>query len=97
MYVRQSTWIEAGPRRGLGQAVQTSPLLNSEQLTDADYLAGLPSEGTCFLPVLPFFGDTVDGGRACRPVVRIPEPWPVVLTVGIGGLLAYRLFRGVLG
>jgi len=86
MYVRQTSWIEAGPRRGLGQ-----------ELTDADYFAGLPSEGSCFLPVLPFFGDRVDGGRYCHPAVAIPDPWPVVLTVGIGGLLAYRLFRGLLG
>jgi hypothetical protein len=85
--------------RGLGfvsslPSPQTSPLLNSEQLTEADYLAGLPGEGSCFLAVVPFVGELVDGGRACRAVVTIPEPWPLLITVGLGGLLAFSFLRG---
>lgn len=117
MYVRQSTWIEAGPRpRPRRPVARAAPALaiqpgrglgQDEFLTDADYMAALPSSvgvplgtpethGLCFLPLFPFFGQRVYGApTVCRSIVTVPDPWALVITVGLGGLVAYRLLRGL--
>lgn len=53
--------------------------------------------GTCFLPLFPFVGNRITGGGSpavCSPVFTVPSPWALVITVGLGGLVAWKLLGG---
>jgi hypothetical protein len=47
----------------------------------------------CFQPLFPWVGQaTADG--SCKPVVDVKPPWPLVITVGLGAYLGFKLLGG---
>jgi hypothetical protein len=52
---------------------------------------------TCFLPLFPWLGSrAAEAPSVCVPLFTVPSPWALLITVGLGGLVAYKLSRGML-
>lgn len=111
MYVRKQTWLESGPRRGglgLGQpgcVCVTSPCHCAPAETwapippaNGEWFKDLKIEGVCLTPLFPWFGRrvSVPDASICQPVFTVPDPWGMVATVAIGGLVAFKVLRGIL-
>jgi hypothetical protein len=49
--------------------------------------------GVCFQPLFPWVGSAAADG-SCVPVVNVPSPWPLVITMGLGAFFGYKLLGG---
>jgi hypothetical protein len=51
----------------------------------------------CLSPLFPWVGNQITGGGSapvCSPVFNVPSPWNGLLTVGIAGLLLFKVMGG---
>jgi hypothetical protein len=90
-------------RRGRMRGVGDTCVVGSTDPTTGDTVAYCPpappaaspvvaSGSTCFTAEFPWVGSSVGG--VCTPVFSVPSPWGLVITAGLAGLFALKLFGG---